>query len=568
MKKYLRNDKGYSLLLSICVILIFSILGLSLMTLTSSGVAKNANREEIIQAQDLSDKGIEFAVGDIQKTLEEKIKATPMGKTEFGTYLDKTLNNSNLKCPDEGQPIPDNIGYKIPGENSSFTKVCIEKVDMIISASGITEEKDKYKRIVTFRSVGVVNSKEHVSKSEVIIGTDAIPDQLRYAISSNNNGSIYLYGGVDVTGDIKSAKDLIIHNQGYSLSGTTPNWSDTVYTRLKADSKSVTPKIILPDTGSLYINKNTSHLKSESNILNLDVTNHLRNYTGFTATNPALVTNLRSTLFDSTNVTAVTKSIDSDEVKIQEKVLNLYETGNYSKFYNNSLTINNSNKNSVNLSKDDIVLIRADKTCIRYNWWGSGCAEWREGGEFNIGANSVNLRGQYYVYGNLNIQNSSINSDAIIYVDGDVNITDSTLNGLGSNGTLIIFATGKIKIINISKYSDESSKIKGFFYSQDTLNMFGVFSNIQIQGGISANNVILSAVRGKFTSRGSTDSVPDQGKLIDHDRDPSTPLVPSKTSRLTIIYDQDLIDSYTSFKRDDEEEFITQLNDPETINRQ
>lgn len=583
MKKYWQNDKGYSLLLAICAILIFSILGLSLITLTSNGVAKNTNREEIIQAQDLSAKGVDYAVGDIQKALEEQIVATPMGKTEFGTFLDTTLNNVSLKCPAIGTPIPNNIGYLIPAENNNSTKVCIEAVNMITNASGITEEKDKYKRIVTFRSVGIVNDKEHTSKLDVIIGTDAIPDQLRYAISSNENGSIYLYGGVDITGDIKTAKDLIIHNQGYSLNGTTPNWHDSVYTRMKADIKSVTPKIILPETGSIYVNKNTSHLRSENNILNLDVTNHLSNYSIYRANIASTANQLRSTLFDSSSVTTVTKSLESDEVNIQEKVQNLYQFGGYSTFHNNSLSINNYNKNNVNLSKDDIVLIgdtrTVNTTCKSYSSRGR-CTSWNtreefDKGTFKIAASSVNLRGQYHVYGDLTIENSSLYSDAIIYVDGDVEITDSTLNGListdsegkDSEGTLIIFATGEIRIINISKYSNESSKIKGFFYSQDTLNMFGVLSNIQVQGGLSGENVILSALRGKYTERGSTDSRQIQSRLVDHDGNQNTPSVPEKQSRLRIIYDQELIESFTSFKRDEEEEFITQLNEPETINR-
>ena len=123
MKKYWQNNKGYSLLLAICAILIFSILGLSLLGLTSNGIAKNTNREEIIQAQDLSDKGFDYVVGDIQKTLEKQIVATPMGKTEFGTFLNTTLNNVNLKCPAEGTSIPNNIGYHIPAENNNSTKV-------------------------------------------------------------------------------------------------------------------------------------------------------------------------------------------------------------------------------------------------------------------------------------------------------------------------------------------------------------------------------------------------------------------------------------------------------------
>mgnify|MGYP003446392881 FL=1 len=127
--------------------------------------------------------------------------------------------------------------------------------------------------------------------------------------------------------------------------------------------------------------------------------------------------------------------------------------------------------------------------------------------EVNINTNNVNLKGKIYINGDLNITDSNIYSDAILYVDGDVNITNSTLQGLGNEGTLILFATGEIYLGNISEYSNQPSIIKAFLYSDSTINLFGLFSNIEIHGGVSANKVILTSVRGKFTSSGSADTV-------------------------------------------------------------
>lgn len=559
MRLYLKNDKGYSLLLSICILLIFSILGLSLMSLTSSGVAKNINREETIQAQDLSDKGIDYVVKDIQQQLEKVIQGdNTNGKkgvskytfeTEFLDMLGEGNNSSNkyhdIRCER-------NKGIEIDGENSSKTFVCIESVKTVSN-----EEKDKYKREVTFKSIGTANNKEHVTRQTVILGTDAVPDQLRYAVSSNDD-SVYLYGGVDIKGDIKTANNLIIHDYGYMLNSSTANWKPSVYTRLKADAKSAYPKVILPEKGNLYITKSTSHINTESKILSLVESNYAKNYDIYESTSKNLKEVLSSKFFDSSNVALVTKNVESDTIDISGKVKDIYESSKYSTFHKNSLTINNNNKNLVNRDKEDIILIgdteKKKDTCKTYGWW--GCSEWNYieefvKGNFNI-TDNANIRGQYYVYGDLKISNSNLNSDAIIYVDGDVEITDSVLNEYGKNGTLILFATGKIKIINISKYSNTSSKIKGFFYSDSTLNIFGVLSNIEIQGGISANKIILSAIRGKYTSKGFIDNVNDQKKL---------------PSRLNIIYDEELITQYTSFKRDEEEEFITSINDPETIER-
>lgn len=162
--------------------------------------------------------------------------------------------------------------------------------------------------------------------------------------------------------------------------------------------------------------------------------------------------------------------------------------------------------------------------------------------------------------------NTNLRTDALIYVDGNVTIRESTLNGIRENSTLIIFATGEINISNISVDRDTPSIIKGFFYTKSNMIMYGVGSHIQLQGGISANRLILTAVRG-ISKSNTFESGAAQALLYDHDRNPITPNVPQRNSRLTVIYDQNLISEYTDFMRDKEEEFITEINAPEIIER-
>ncbi|BAK18083.1 type II secretory pathway, component PulK [Solibacillus silvestris StLB046] len=83
MTKYLKSNSGSALLIAVAVLMIFTVLGLSLMSLTANGVIKNKSRENIVQATDLAQKGIEFAVTDIQKKIENEIKKIPWGKQIF-----------------------------------------------------------------------------------------------------------------------------------------------------------------------------------------------------------------------------------------------------------------------------------------------------------------------------------------------------------------------------------------------------------------------------------------------------------------------------------------------------
>lgn len=153
MKTYLQNGKGYALLLTLAVLILFSILGLSLLTLTASGVKKNEMRQYQIQSQDLADKGITFIVKETQKHLEtvlsNAIKAGQNGITKdaFKIALETAIDNRKIKCEN-------NNALEITGNNGSISKVCIEKIDSVSS-----DEKDKFKRKVTYRSIGIVGGK-------------------------------------------------------------------------------------------------------------------------------------------------------------------------------------------------------------------------------------------------------------------------------------------------------------------------------------------------------------------------------------------------------------------------
>jgi hypothetical protein len=543
VRKYLQNDKGYSLLLAIGSILIFTVLGLSLMTLTTSGITKNSHREDTILAQDLSEKGIDFAVNDIQNTLEKQIVATPMGKTEFGTFLDTTLNKTILKCPPVGQPIPNNIGFHIPAENNNITKVCIETIKMMTNSSGITEEKDRYKRLVTFRSYGVVKNKEHISKTDVIIGTDAIPDQLKYAISSNNDGSLYFHGGVEVTGDIKSSADIHIIKKAFSGWSYDPTWHKSIALKMNPTSGSASSKIILSKPskklyyydGSQFREGQTINYKSPTNI--------------YTINNQKEV---REILTLSNKVNLLSKDLPEDTIDVETKVTSIYTE----KKYTSSLIGKEIEGSSDDLKRSPNSVTMIYNNCVSYSY--RECTK-KGFGETNLNITgttnsrkNVDIQGTYYIKGDVTINYANIKSNAILYVDGNVNIRFSTLRELQAGSSLIIFASGSIFIANISEYLDSPSIIKGFFYSQNDMTLYGVGSNIKVIGGLSAKNIYLTALRGSVSKNNL--NVPESTQLVSN-------------SRLQIIYDENIIKQFTEFKRDEEEEFITQLNAPETIKR-
>lgn len=586
MNKYLKNHTGSALLMAVAVLMLFTILGFSLLTLTTNGIKKNETRENIVQSKDLADKGIDFAVYDIQKQLTDLISqpTVKVGKDKFKTELVRILSNSALQCPRAGQPFPDTIGYKIPGSNDSYTKICIEKIEPVLT-NNLPDEKNAYKRIVTFKSIGYVNGKEHITRTRVIMGTDSVPDQLRYAVSTNDEGNLYLHGGVEIRGDIKTDGHLILSERAHwisrSGSGTeTANWEDSTFLRMVADSKSVSPKIIMKESGkNIYVVNSGASIDYFRHIENrvenkVEYLNSNR-YTKYIPNQPNTAAEIQNNLFSTKGLSIVSRNLEPDKVEIAEKITPLYTTKQYQKNYNSGLTITTTNHETSRYNPTDTIFIHGETStrgtckrsflgfCLEYNYY-----QTLSKADFNINtdatSNSTNkdikLSGTYYVNGDLKIYKTNLKSNAILYVDGNVTISDSTLNGIDANSTIFIFATGDVSISNISVDQDTPSTIKGFFYSKQDMIMYGVGSNINLYGGLSAKRLILTAVRGK--SSNSKYETGTAQKTIN-----SATGLPAKNSRLKITYDEELISQYTEFKRDEKDEAITSINPPEVLER-
>lgn len=558
----IKCEKGYSLLLSLTVIMIFALLGLSLIAMTTNGIIRNEARQDRTQAIDISDKGIEFMTASIQKELEDFISSGTVGRAEFQAKLTQLIQASNYSCATGGIEIPSETGK---------TKVCID-VNKIENVYNEKNELQELKKIIPIISTGYVNGKENVTTAKVVVGTDAVPDQLRYAISTNNGGDLYLHGGVEIQGDVKSDGNLILSKQATWFSGNTAKWENSVSTRIRQAPNSITPKLIMNEANYVYTLKTANKPSYEEHVAGTKL-NNTAYYNKYSPVAANASSTISSEFFNSPRLNMVTKELSDDSVEISNTILDKYNKGVSKKY--TSLNITTTNHETRNFNKNNEVLVANDTDkcvsyflifCTRYEKSISKSTLAINGASSSGGNKNINLSGTYYVYGDLSITNTNLRSDALIYVDGDVTIRESTLNGITNDSTLIIFATGEINISNISVDSDTPSMIKGFFYTKSNMIMYGVGSHIQLQGGISAKRLILTAVRG--SSRNNTfESSAAQSLLYDHDNNANTPPLPQKRSRLTVIYDQNLVTEYAGFKRDKEEEFIKDLNEPEIIER-
>lgn len=600
--RHISKQNGYSLLVTLILVLLFSILGLSLLSITTSGISKNNIRQNINQSADLSDKGIDYITQKINTELTTYLGKTGQPRNEFIIKLKDVLEG--YKCQKNTTILENTV--------TGNAQVCIESIGAVYDTDG---KENPLRKLVEFNSIGHAGNAKRKLTSSIEIGAAYVPDILRYAIGTNNNnnnieepgeGNLLLHGGVSITGDIKVDGNLLTYNRGY-ISGTWEN--------------SFLPEVLPYDNTRLpyiYIG-NKSYKFNSNNINTVSTYNAHKDNTKFNTINGKV------SYSEENNLTKLFREVNKEcciPEKISRKAIqNSIAIDQYQNVYkylkntppaDSSDTVVSSVKLDINRTIDNKKQTYENKKVFPYYGYtknvciGSGnkreCKDVdfsEEDGTFNLkgenifnkfstlgnleikpnsntliskgmyiegdlfigedsnNANSstysdITLEGVIFVNGNVKIRGVNLSSDVIIYSNKDVDIQFSTIQGKKLNpnktGSLIVFAKGDVVIKNISSGLEQPSRIKGFFYSEKELELYGVQSNMKIEGGISGRSVVLNAVRsygsGWNYSRVSTNN--------------------NSYSRLQVIYDSDIIDTYLKLQR---EPIVTEIDTPIERNR-
>lgn len=576
--KYFNSHKGYALFLTLLIIVIVSIMFISLVSLVQSGAKRTTTREHYTQATELSEKGLQHITSQINKELRDSIGEMGIERSNFEAILLSTLNKYMCnKQKIESGPI-----------HTGSYEVCIEKIEEI--------SNNDLKRLVTFRSKGSSKNGEHEMIATYEIGSGAVPEVLKYAVatnlksnhSKNGEGNLLLHGGVDIYGDLKVDNNLITYDKGTG----SYQWINSILPRIQGVNELVEPRLVIGN-GMYKIKKDPYKSASESahqSYLNNDNFN----------TSTYQYTTDPKELFDLGYAPKlVNREANIASIKIKEQRNNFYfdqnslnvkrvNIGSKKEFNNYRATnekivpyIVNNQRNNYNI----------ETTLINHNQFNRlallGGGHIRDGthiikdglyvkGNLKIGnmkqtddprqRDNITLDGKVYVDGKVLIQGANLTSNVMMYVDGDVEIRYSSIQGKKlsqtDTGTLIIFATGNIFIANNSVQQDTPSHIKGYFYSEKNMEIYGVGSNIHIDGGIAANRVVLNAIRGSVKPENKRNSlnVPGVG-VVESVQDQRY-----KNSRLTIKYDTELIEHF--LKLNPPEPVIYHVDPPELISRE
>lgn len=562
-----KNQQGYSILLTLGIIIIFAILGTALITLTTNGAAKNEVRQDITRSSDLTQKGIDLVTTQVNTELTAFLGVNGRPKTEFASQLETILNKylcTNVKVP-------------VVGETGTHLACIVSYTDTLTSDN----IANPLRKLVTFRSIGTSGDANRELINKIEIGAATVPEALKYAIGTNidstdgmspGEGNLIMHGGSEITGDLKVDGDIVTSTNGYAYLGGD-QWIPSLAPSAKPIAGAETSRLFLGkkaytfNTASSYANHIVkSSFSSSPYTMKTKISDLFR-----PGAAPVLVSRepVQSPI-------AISQQKQNFEFSKTSSGVSLLNAGSSFTIYNQNLQTtktflhHNYTSGKTNYSGDsgtytfkgtntfkqvatngNVILMDTDTT-------------FQNGlyvkGDMQIGNNStsyntnyyseITLDGPMYINGDLTIKGADLKSNALIYVNGEVTIQHSRINGKtlksGKKGSLIVMAKGNIKISNNSVNYDDPSYIKGFFYSEKDFEMYGVGSNIKIDGGISARKIVLNAIRGR-----AKDDPFAQAHKIPYRNDYFEGVAEQakRDSRLQVSYDAEIIQTYSDLKQ-------------------
>lgn len=275
---YLRSQKGNTLTIAILILVLASVIGLSLISMSINGLQRNEVRKVNNEARELAEKGMTHISALLEKKIEEIIPEPQIAaESKIITKFNSDLENI-LKPYYCSQNVANHLSQI--QDNQHQYRVCIEDLD--------DDDFDKNPLNLIVRSTGIVNGEEIVVRSSFELKTEfnKYPDTLRYAVATHSQGNLMLNGGIEITGDVLADGNVIVSEYGFapvidSKYSLNP-WKLSVLPKINGLTKEKQPIIKINNQKRLFIanvDKFYGACKKYNSILPEILTyNELRNY--------------------------------------------------------------------------------------------------------------------------------------------------------------------------------------------------------------------------------------------------------------------------------------------------
>ncbi|MFB6467970.1 hypothetical protein ACE38V_14375 [Cytobacillus sp. Hz8] len=488
----LKNERGSTLLTVMLMIFVFSILGLSILSVSLGGSNRTSIRENEVEDSLTSINALNIGVATIKKFVNDYSKQ--MGNPDdFSKQLDSFIHSSNDEAKNEFviTNLTESIEYKDKiNPSKDYTRVLLVKSNIDGSKSFtqkvyITGMPSFLKYALGSKGELTLNGSVYLQKGNLFANEGLkISNQARYIYhnekkevlttfpSVSKNSLLYAEEGTQLEycqstcyqGDNELPfQALNVNDISRVFNPNAPTFSidDTTFVDVDIEK---TFKDKLKDAGFLEENTDPYNLSVEEIIKNGSHNSSISNVTSFDELNEDA--NIKSYLYTSPNADK-NAYIDTNNLIIDKSKWLIIDGNAY--FENNgSMTDSDESEPSMNVSAN--ILVTGD----------------------------VTIKGK-------------IAFDSTMYVLGKTTINNVDLTGY-NNGELILMSQKTLDIARINKFQnpdstklDDVNSIKAYLYTNENASVYAVGSYVYIDGGIFSNgNLEINAFRGK-TEEGEND---------------------------------------------------------------
>ncbi|MBA2940044.1 hypothetical protein HZF08_17160 [Paenibacillus sp. CGMCC 1.16610] len=216
-----REERGSALLLVLFMVLIFSILGLAVLSASIGGATRTETKQKDVQSLHLAEKALNEAAAYIMSDFE----------SQDGVNIDEVQNRL------------DDITVKLNGRATSTlldqdvgaARGKIHRIEFIENK----KEDSSLNYKITIDAEATVNNVTRRLTQDLFL--DTFPDSLKYAMGSE--GTVLINGSPYIIGDIYAGEALKVKNEAEYLYLGTPLYQSTKFPKLE---------------GSAYVQKNAS----------------------------------------------------------------------------------------------------------------------------------------------------------------------------------------------------------------------------------------------------------------------------------------------------------------------
>ncbi|MBA2873674.1 hypothetical protein [Thermaerobacillus caldiproteolyticus] len=483
------NDKGYSLVVTLLIITIFFILGLTILSASIYQAKFTEVRVQDVESLHEATQAIEETIAEMKVEIEKLELSTPLQlDADLATFLPALQEKYKVT-------IQDITNDKQINRTKLFTRVYI-----ISKSSGA----------------------KTVSRQVILTNT---PSFLKYAIGSNED--VTLNGGAYIDGNIYAGKDFYVTNVANYIDNSQKYIEQTSFPTTSETS-------ILFVNGSHYSCDNKNGADSCYDIRNNRFERVLSNYSNdvhFQSQGPSVQKEqdefidvdfdwtFKDKLLNAAGIETFSQQYEANIDKSSEQLLNEFKK-QFTIFDNaHSLKsgLSETSNQSILLESNELpsFFIDSGEINLKDKWLVVN-------GDLFLG-NSVNkpvkVRGNILVFGNLTIS-GNVQLDSTIYVLNRTFIYNANISGWDDK-QVVLLSKGPLEIARINEFNNsfsfDKSNLKGYFYTDSNAVLYTVGSYINIKGGLFArgnenetvtdadtSGLVINTYRGSATKQNGT----------------------------------------------------------------